>query len=414
VTRFVLYHMADVLLMTAVVPAFAVALLACRAAAGREPDAGVRAYLAVAISLAAGLVVQVGIFTSALTGRLAERNLLGLAPVLLVGFAVWLDRGLPRPRLATAGAIACALALLAALPWSRFVVEAGEPDSFSLIPLYRLRVAHPGIDLRTLVLVVAVALLGLAALLPARLGWLLPACVAVLLAGASVEVSRVVARQARLYATVVGPQTDWIDDATSRPVAVLHAGELRWTGGALPWVSLFWNDRVNRVYDLFGTRVLGPVPQTQLRVDSDGRLLLPGGTPAPTQAVAAPIGLNLAGRPLAVSSTQHQALWQPDPPLRLSTRTTGVTLGGDIRTRATLTAYDCTRGALALRLLASGDGPVELRRNGKPWHVGRLRSGEVWTGSIPALPRAGSRLCTFAVVPTGPLRATRLEFVRSG
>ena len=79
--RFAIYHAADLLLMTALVPVVAVVLVLVEAAAGRERSDAVRAYLAVAVALSLGFVAEVGLFTSRLLGRLAERNLLALAPI---------------------------------------------------------------------------------------------------------------------------------------------------------------------------------------------------------------------------------------------------------------------------------------------------------------------------------------------
>src|SRR5207302_3835809 len=96
--RFFLYHLADLVLLTAFIPAVAVAIMAAPSFAGRERSREAQAFVAVTIALCAGFVAQVGLFASRLLGRLAERNLIGLAPLLFLGFAVWLDRRWPRPR----------------------------------------------------------------------------------------------------------------------------------------------------------------------------------------------------------------------------------------------------------------------------------------------------------------------------
>jgi hypothetical protein len=411
VGRFVLYHAADVLLLTALVPVVAIALLAWEAARGRERDPAVRAYLAVAIALAAGLVVQVGLFTSTFTGRLAERNVLGLAPVVFVGFAVWLARGLPRPRVVTVVVSLTAVLLLAVVPWQRLVTEAGEPDSFSVISLYHIHLSYSSFGTRSFLLLAAAELLVTLVLVPRSLAWLLPVTVAVLLGAASIETSRVVARQARGYGTVVGPHEDWIDRATADPASYLYSGEVRWSGGGPAWVTLFWNDRVKHVFDLYGSEVLGPVPQRRVHPAPDGRLLLPDGRPAPIRTVVASTKLVFFGRTLTSQPAYDLALWRLDSPARLAGRLLGVDRQSMINRRATLRVYDCD-GFLRLALLAPAPQQVTLWRNDVRYRTVRLPGGRLWSGTIPAPPEANGGRCSFAVEPQSPLHADRLEFVR--
>ena len=62
------------------------------------------------------LVVEVGMFASEHVRRFAERDLLALAPILFLAFALWLERGAPRPRLRTATVALLALATVVVLP----------------------------------------------------------------------------------------------------------------------------------------------------------------------------------------------------------------------------------------------------------------------------------------------------------
>src|SRR5439155_19574138 len=78
--KFVVYHLASVLIICGLFPAAAVALMTVHAARRREPDPQARAYLAVAVSLTVWLVVEVGVFASRYSHRIVERNLIGLAP----------------------------------------------------------------------------------------------------------------------------------------------------------------------------------------------------------------------------------------------------------------------------------------------------------------------------------------------
>jgi len=91
--KYVVYHLASVLILCGLFPVAAVAVLFVRAVRSGEPDPRVRAYLAVASSLTVWLVLEVGVFTSYYSDRIVERNLIGLAPVLFIGLMLWLARG---------------------------------------------------------------------------------------------------------------------------------------------------------------------------------------------------------------------------------------------------------------------------------------------------------------------------------
>jgi len=142
--RFVAYHAGDAVLLTAVFPICAVGVVAARAFRRRDPSDGVRAYVAVVVAYGAWLVVQTGVFASRYVERLAERDLLSLAPALFLGFALWLSRGAPRPRLPTALAALAAAAVVVSIPFERFVVDFGLHDAFSLVPLWEL--AEAGVE----------------------------------------------------------------------------------------------------------------------------------------------------------------------------------------------------------------------------------------------------------------------------
>ena len=75
--RFVAYHGALLLLVCGVVPLCALALLLVEAARNPPTEPRVAAFLGVAASASAWLVVEVGVFASAHGARLQERYLLG-------------------------------------------------------------------------------------------------------------------------------------------------------------------------------------------------------------------------------------------------------------------------------------------------------------------------------------------------
>ena len=418
--RFSLYHLGDVLLLTGVVPVAALILLAVESARTRESSPAVRAYVAVAVSLTAWLVVEVGVFASRFVGRLAERNLLGLAPVLFLALMAWLARGAPRPRVGTSALALLLLLPLLALPLNELVSEEALPDAFTLVPLYRLAQWRPGVDLELVVAVGGAVLLAAFALLPRRLVGLLPVVLAAGLAGASAAASDEVAQRSRYdHERLLGGERGWIDAAASGPVVYLYAGESYWNG---VWQQVFWSRRLRAVSTLPGTKVPGPLPQTEVAPRPDGRLALGGGRVLDARSVVASASHAFVGTPVARIRQRDvdQAglvLWRLQEPMRLSSVITGVRPDGDMYEPGRLRAYDCGGGELRLTLLAKSSTRVELRRDGVLVRTLQFRSPEqFWIGTVPGPPRdpSGPLTCTFEVRGSSLLGSTQFEFVRPG
>ena len=409
--RFGLYHLADLLLMTAVVPVVALTLLAIGAAAGRERSPEARAFVAVTVAYVLGFTAEVGLFASSLLGRLGERYLLGLVPLLFLSLALWLDRGGPRSGLATPFISLAALALLLALP-IRFISEAAAPDAFATIPLYELRLHLSALELKLTIVLAAAFLLALLYLLSARRSWLLPLVLLALLVPASVSASRFVAKQARGFRSLtVGSDVRWIDRVARGPVAFVYAGEYGFSRGGPVWANLFWNRRLAAVSTLRPADVVGPIPQQAVAIAGDGRLLA-GTRQVEAQYAVASDALSFFGT--RINTGAAFALWKLPRPARVSTWVSGMRLlSGDIDVRAALTAYACHGGALELRLIAPEARTIELFRGLTRYRTIRLAAGRPWTGKIPALTRP-RQTCTFALATHGGgVHADRFEFVRT-
>ena len=414
--RFMLYHGADVVVFTVALPTIAVALLAHAAARGREPSPHAQAYLAVTIAIVLAFVGAVGLFASRWLGRLAERNLVALAPLLFLGFCLWLDRGAPRPRVATAVAAAATLGLLAFVPWDEFVTRAAQPDAYSVIPLRWLLLAYPDLDVTLLVLVAAVEVVALAVLVPRRLRGLSAVLVGGVLVAASVPVTIEVTREARDFRNaIVGTDPRWIDRSADGPVAYVFGGEQPWSLGAPVWTHLFWNRRVDRLYELFGAKIVGPAPGAAVRPAADGRLLLHDGRIAEGDYAVVSTRMTLVGQQVATTPAQL-ALWRVDPPLRLSTRRTGIDPTGVVSAEATVVVYDCRGGELALTLRSPAEQEIELLIGEKVVRTVVLQVDRPWSATIPFEPPSSSRprTCRFSIRGVDrPLRAERLDFVRA-
>jgi hypothetical protein len=410
--RFVLYHAGDVVLFTAVVPVAALVLLVFECVAGRERSPDARAFVAVAVAFSALSTASVGVFASRFVGRLAERNLIALAPIVFLALALWIDRGAPRPRIALIAASALCLGLLLSVPWDDFVSAAAEPDALSVIPLLELRAAYPDVDLGLTLGIAAAELLAVFAFLPRRLIWLLPTGLAALLAAGSVVVSREVTANARGFrVAVVGAENRWIDAAVDGPVAYVYGGEQSWSAGAPAWMNAFWNRRLEAVYMLFDARVAGPMPERTVWPAADGRLLSPEGRPIVEPYAVVSRRMSVVGDLVAVTQTS-MGLWRLRGPLRLSTRTSGIDPTGVIAVEGRLLVYDCRGGELRLALSSPVDQQVDLLRDGQTVRTARLEAGKRLEDVIPAVV-GKARTCAFKIIVESTLRAERLEFVRS-
>ncbi|MGZ4386861.1 MAG: glycosyltransferase family 39 protein [Gaiellaceae bacterium] len=408
--RYVGYHFADLLILTGVVPACALVLLTVTAA--RRFERELAALVGVAVGLSLALVVEVGVFASSNVHHLAERNLLGAAPPLLVVAGVWIGQGCSRPRLAATLVGLAAAAALLLLPIGPLTAPDALHDGLTLVPIARLGHALGSVSAVYSTLV-AVLVLGFV-LLPRRLLALLPVLLLALLAAGSVEASRYVAQRADAARQgFPGGAIGWVDAATREPVAYLYDGE-PWDA---VWQQVFWNRRIERVFDLGPATIPGPVPQQRLRALADGRLVDSTGKSPDSSEVVAATPLTLAGEPLASIPESEVAqsgltLWRPERPLRLSWTKNGVLPNGDIPTLAHFDVYACRGGTLILTLLGKQDARVEIDLSGKPVRTFRLTSGEIWRGRI-ATPSSPDGVCRYTIAVSGYTGSTAFTFERS-
>ncbi|HST25640.1 MAG TPA: glycosyltransferase family 39 protein [Gaiellaceae bacterium] len=423
--RFVVYHAASLTILVGVFPVLALLVLVADAVRHGESDPARRAYLAVALSFSVWLIVEVGVFASRYVGRLAERDLIGLAPLLFLGFAVWLQRRPRRAYWTTSLAVGAVAAPIAVLPLHSLVTAYAPPDAPSLAALWDLRRWS---SLRALEIVFFVGVgvaIALFALVPRRFVVALPILLVLVLAGGSIAASREATNQARLrQATYLGPDRRWIDHAADGPVALLYTHDSGWVGA---WEALFWNRRITAIDGLDGAKVFGPVPTQPVQVRPDG--IVSGKGKAPSFVVA-PLGevesvpaYAFKGKIVAYvrrpgSLTGGSALWRIDPPLRLSYRTSGLEPNGDMYAGGDgrRVAYGCSHGVFRITLLVKEPQTVTIYRNGTVYrrlHFAHPGPNEPWRGVIPAVPRpgipAGKGTCQLDVVPTGLLGSTVFE-----
>ena len=416
VTADVVWHFAGVFVLVAGIPLIALAAMTIECARGRERDPAACALVATAAAWTACLVLEVGTFASRWVGHVVLRDLLPVAPALMLVLVLWVVRGLPRPApwVHLAALAVAAPALL--LPVKRYAVQESALDATSMIPLWRLRETTSAATLE-LVYVLAVAVLVSAAVfLPPRLRLLLPATVALALVSLTVVSTREIERLTALDRAWVFDIGDprWVDRAADGPVTYLQAGT------ALPvgvWKHLFWNRRITAVAYLPDAAPVPPLAPTLVGLPPSGLLRTADGTGLDAELMVSPTEIVLRGEAVAQAPRSTDltglTLWRVERPARVSYWKTGVQPNGDILGQAVITVYACGPGRLDITLLGKAGRPVEMRADGIPYDRVTVPPDASWTGSIPAPPDAdGRRLCSFTLDSPGLVGSTQLEFVR--
>jgi hypothetical protein len=409
VLRYLVYHVAELVLYLLVVPVAATIVLVARA---RSLDGRLQAFLAATLALTLCILPVVAAFASVFSQRIEERNMFYVAPLYLVALLAWVERGAPRPRaIAVVAASACALAVLA-IPFDRFLTTSAISDTLMLLPLWSLqdRIGEEWIATAALVLGLLLALAFL--FVPRRFAVVLPLLVLGLWAVAFEQIwwgqhgfeqfSRGV-----LFQGIRAPHRDWIDRALPDGA---RAGFL-WTGRT---------DRLTVNQNEFFNRGVGPVyyvdqptpgnlPEARVTIDPrTGAVILPDGSPVTDEYLLADATFEPTGRAIAFDLGWGIRLWRVNTPLVSATRVDGLypneTWSGE---EVTYVRRRCEPGRLMVEL--SGDAAlffepqtVVARANGK--EVGRVRLpvGGQAAFAVPLAPPAGEDECrvVFTVTPT--------------
>jgi hypothetical protein len=406
--RFVVYHFADLVLISGVVPFCALVILTFFAAARGEDDPRVRAFLATTLALTFWVTVQVGIFASRHVGHAAERNLFPLLPLLLLALVLWLNRGAPRPRLAGAVAAVLALLLLVVFPFESFTTVAATPSAFTQISLLDLA---PRMNLDLVVPLAAAALLAVCALLPRRYVALgLPVLLLALGAASSVRASRFIIKQSEYvqYLTI-GPDKTWIDDNAKGSVTYLYEGQTNWE---IAWQALFWNRRFDSAARFLGVSFPGNMPSPSVGPNADGTLVNDR-TGEPLQADYVVASEYFAVDGVEITRPRPDiALWRVDGPPRLKRWLEGVAYEGLVPdARARLYVYACNGGTL--RGWISSDVPrtVTLSRNGLVQQAVALKPGDVRHVEITlGAPDPVGAACIVELKSDGPFYLRQIGF----
>ncbi len=268
VLRYVFWHLAELDLYVGVIPFAAFLLLAARI---RSLEPQVQAFVTATTALTVWTLVIVAAFASRFAAAIVERNMFVVAPLLLTGLLVWIDRGVPRPRVYALAAAGIAAVLPALIPYERFLQLKVRSDTLMIVPLWNVQdaVGLPRLD--EVVLVGCILAAALFFFVPRRYALALPAFV---LAYFAVAVQPIHAgphgmEQAAAGALFEGIRTgprDWIDRAVEDDqVAVLWTGK---TNRFTVLMNEFFNRSVGPVYTLGGP-MAGGLPETAVRVDPE-------------------------------------------------------------------------------------------------------------------------------------------------
>jgi hypothetical protein len=402
--RLTYYHLAYTILMVAVVPMAAAAVLFVEAAQGRLRDPATRALLAVTACAVVLVCAQVGFFSARYAPHLLGRNLAPLPPLLFLLFAAWLARGAHRPRVVGAATAVLLLAIIVLAPWNSLIVEKALPDSFGLALIQRARWAPADT-----VAIGAAALLLLFVTIPRRFTVVLPALVLSALIASSILASSMIAARTRVdQSALVGSPRRWVDQHVTEPVAYL----LNDPGWNVVWQQRFWNHRINEVVTLAPSAVPGPMNQTRVAVPPSGRL------PIHDRVIVASgtdtfVGTAIAHQSLGPDS-YGLTLWRLARPAALSTITQNVKPNGDMVGAGTVTAFNCQGGSLNLTLLPKETETLEVVLNGRLVLRQRIGGEPSWTGVVGVPPAPRAEVCHFRIIGGPLLGSTVIDFERPG
>jgi len=412
IADFALWHTADMALYLGVIPLAASIVLVAR---GRRETREVQTFLAASIPLAVSFTLVVATFATRFApDRIHERNLFQLAPLLVIGLLVWVNRrdgGVPPSWPLWVGAVMVAVALPLTIPYDRFIGDPARADTLALLPVWTInRHFLGGSVLLTLGLVCAA--LGLLVLLVPRgaalalpivvLAWFALMFQPVFSGPHGFERSSAGA----VFQGIRGVPRDWIDDSlpASARVAAL------WSGRSDRFVinqNEFFNRRIGQIYYTGKTTdptILGGFherrvtfgPNGLARTD-DGRLVRP--RYLLTDGYVTPDGTPVARDP-ALGTT----VWRLRGPLVQTVGVTGVYADGWSGPRATWTRRHCRGGTLRVVLESDPrlfDLPttVVARSGERRVRITVPRVGRV-TMRVPLPADADTCVVRFAVSPT--------------
>jgi hypothetical protein len=407
VAEYLLYHLAELDLYLGVLPFAALVLLALLS---RRLEPALAPFLAAALGLTLSVLVVVAAFASQFAGRIQERNTFYVAPFFLIALLVWVDRGLPRPRLLfPAVALACSLLPLV-IPYERFIETGAISDTLALLPLWDAYGSLLRDSVEWTVLAGGLAAAALLLLVPRWYGAVLPAVTLLFLASVSWNVwkgeygfpgARV--SEGALFTGIRAEHRDWIDRALPDGATAAFV----WTGVTNRFAvnqNEFFNRQVGPVY-FVGGPTPGGLAETQVEVDREtGAIRTVAGDTLTAEYVLTEDAISPEGTFVARDRGIGITLWRTGGDVvatetRIEGRYPNDTWAGRV---ASWTRERCRGGTLTVTLATDpalyDDDQVVTAFAGRE-QVGRVRVPPVGTVdlSVPVEPRDGVCRVVFRV-----------------
>jgi hypothetical protein len=392
VRHWTLLHFAEFGFSVGMLPASAFLLLVGLAfVRGGTRDPAERAFLAVTAAAVPLVVIEVAAFASRFSFRIEDRYMFFLAPLLFLAFALWLDRGIPRPAGLAVAAGVIPAALLFAIPFASLLNVSIYSDTFGLIPVLRLSSLLSGVaEARRMLLIGGVAAAAIFVLWPRR-AWpqlVLPAAVAVFLVLSSYPVVGALRDYSRNLETTAGLQErpSWIDarlgPGSPRASFLLGTTSDIWPETLSLWQEEFWNRSLGPVYNLSTPEPAGG-PETPVQILPQTGLVVSKLTGKPVRApyVVSSFSFGLDGR--LVAARPPFGLYQTTGPLRIAESRSGIYGDGWMGADASYTRY-----------VVRSPGRLAVTLSRAAWH-GPDVPGRARVQLIPLRgPRAGQAIAT--------------------
>ena len=355
--------------------------------------------------------MQVGLFSAAFVGTVAERYLVTAWPPLVVGLAVWVSRGAPR-------AVAVVVAVGAAIVAGAALVPIDQLASPVTLPNTPTPAALGALGdgwARAALVLAAIGAVALVLALPRRVAWLAMVAVGAGLALLSFDSGRRIAdASAHEQRVAIGSEpASWLDDAGVHGATLLLTGDQLWTTTAR---TIFWNRGIDEATRVAPETTPFPPATASVDIGPDGVLRGADGSPLVRETVVAPATFTLAGdrvaeRQAGDSEAQGLIAWRTQGPVRVVLRREGFLPNGDFTGRALVTVYGCRPGTLDLTILGKTGDPVAVGIDGIS--VGDLETpaGGAATHRVATPPYAdGSRPCVFQLDNPGYAGSTTIAF----
>ena len=407
VSRWFLYHVAELDLWTGIVP-LAALIVMVGLAFRRSSTRPERAFAAMAVPVLFFLTLIVAAFASqSHENRIEERNLFYVGSLLVLALMWWIDRGLPRPPRLSAFALIVAAALPGVIPYGEFINQSAVSDTFGLLPLWGLqeRIVSPG-HLPAVVVLAALVVATLALVVPRRWSVLLPVLVLGYFAAAHSPVESRTSQASRAnLAEGIQTQVDWVDRAVGRDasVAVLWTATL---GPQTVWLNEFFNRSVGAIYYL-NAPVPGNLGETAVGIDpASGALFDSVGAPVSADYVLVDDQTELVGEEIASDPGRGMKLLAVSGSVIVAEQISGVFGDRWTGAEAEYTRFGCSGGELEVSLSSDPSihvAPQTVVALRGETEVARIVLDPASAGTVlvvPLVPGAGTCGLRFTVSPT--------------